>query len=213
MSGCLAIARPRQKHCGGRSRCGRATAGSEMSAATVGFRYYRRRKAAAAVAADRSVVAGSDRHRRAGGCRRRSAARWAACRVFGRRRGRFRYEFLEHAGQNLPFATPVVVAHQRPCAFDDIRLGRRGIQKRRVATALAPHRRLAVGRPRTPAVVVFAVDAFFHVIVSPCHDNFLGDRRLLAGSARNRVTYLFCRKFATVVASTCSDQRSNLKAD
>jgi hypothetical protein len=36
---------------------------------------------------------------------------------------------------------------------------------------------------------------------------------LLAGSARSRATYLFCRKFATVVACTCSYQRSNLKAD
>jgi hypothetical protein len=36
---------------------------------------------------------------------------------------------------------------------------------------------------------------------------------LLAGSARSRVTYLFGRKFATVIACTGSYQRSNLKAD
>jgi hypothetical protein len=36
---------------------------------------------------------------------------------------------------------------------------------------------------------------------------------LLTGSARSHVTYLFCRKFATVVACTRSYQRSNLKVD
>src|SRR5258706_7422074 len=146
-----------KKYWGGRSRCGRATPGIETSAAYAGlFVDDRRRNTAAAVAGDRLIVAASGPHGRAGGCGRRSAARWAARRVFGRKRGRFRHELLDHAGKNLPFAAPVVVAHQRPYALDDICLGREGVQPRRVAPALAPHLRLAVGRPRMPPIVVFA---------------------------------------------------------
>ena len=160
---------------------------------------------------DRLIVAGSGRDSRVGGCR--PAARWAAWRVFGGKRRWFRQELLDHARQNLPFAAPVVVAYQGPYALDDIGLRRRRVQMRRMTPALAPHRRLAVGWPRTSAIVVFAVDAFFHVIVAPRRDNVCDNRRLLSRSACSRVTCLFYRKFATLVACTCSDQRMNLKAD
>ena len=82
--------------------------------------------------------------------RRSTAPRWA--RMPWSRRGRCTGGFDRtgretHARdrrpcRRTPFAAPVVVAHQRPDAFDHVGfLGARGAQMRRVASALPPHDR------------------------------------------------------------------------
>ena len=66
--------------------------------------------------------------------------------------------------RRMPFSAPVVVAHERPDAFDHVGfLGACWAQLRRVAPALPPHDRgSAFIWFGITAIVVLAVDAFFH---------------------------------------------------
>src|SRR5205823_3967995 len=64
--------------------------------------------------------------------------------------------------ENFPFAAPVVIAHQRPDAFDDISLRGHRIEMRCMPATLTPELSLAVERPGVPAIVEAAIDAFLH---------------------------------------------------
>ena len=62
-----------------------------------------------------------------------------------------------------PFTAPIVVANQRPHAFDEVAFGAERIQMGRMTAALPPHRGPAVAGSSIASVVELAVQAFFHV--------------------------------------------------
>src|SRR5205823_1043415 len=65
-------------------------------------------------------------------------------------------------GEAFVLAAPVVAADMRPDTFDHVRLGVQRVERRRVATALAPLLRLAFVRARVAAVEELAPHAAVH---------------------------------------------------
>ena len=66
----------------------------------------------------------------------------------------------------MPFTAPIIVTHERPDAFDNVRFfgaGAQRIQVWGVAAALAPHqRRASIGWTGAVTVIELAVHTFFH---------------------------------------------------